>query len=341
MGSGGGGGGGGGGVTTIASGTVLPTTCTPGDLTANGLWVDLDAEELYVCTASDTFTPTKDIESDTLETVTQRGNTSTGNDETNPFQILGTGVNSGVGHEFFVSSGGDIMYRCLTNAGAGLCDKISQVFNTYRAGWKDNAGTERFLFDGSTGAITKMTVDHTSADVAVTRKIVVTLPLASCSDGTAASALNRPGDGATVPTPTCLDAGSVEAPHLSFSGSAVNSGSITFVIPPQFASLTSVDFTIRYASAAASPTGNVEWDISTVCRTVAESIDASFNAAQTITDAVAAQNILNDATQSSLTITGCAPGESMTTKISRDGTNDTNNDAALALIATWVFTGVE
>jgi len=341
MGSGGGGGGGGGGVTTIPSGTVPPETCTPGSLTANGLWVNTDTEELLVCTATDVLTSVKDIEADTLESVTARGNTSTGNDETNPFEIFGTGVNSGIGHQLFVSSSGDFVIRCLAAAGPNKCHKLSQVDDTFTAGYKDKDGTDRFLFDGTTGAITKMTVDVTSANVAVTRKIVVTIPLASCPSGTASGALNRPGNGATVPTPTCLDAGTLEQPHLSFAGGAVNAGSITFTIPPQFSSLTSADFSIQYFSSAASPTGNVEWDISTVCRAVTESIDASFNAAQTITDAVAAQNIQNTATQTGLTMTGCAPGERLTTLISRDGTNDTNNDAALALEATWTFTGVE
>lgn len=340
MGSGGGGGGGG-GVTTIPSGTDPPETCTPGSLTANGLWVNTDTEELFVCTATDVLTSTKDIEQDTLASVTHRGNTSTGNDETNPFEIFGTGANSGIGHQLFVSSSGDFVIRCKSAAGANKCHKLSRVDDTFTAGYEDKDGTERFLFDGTTGAITKMTVDHTTADVAVTRKIVVTIPLAGCPNGTAMSALNRPGNGATVPTPTCLDAGNVEAPYLSFAGGAVNAGSITFKVPSQFTSLTSVDFSIEHASAAASPTGNIEWDISTVCRAPGETINGTFNAVQTITDAAVAQNTYNTATQTSLTITGCAPGERMTTLISRDGTNDTNNDAAMAFEATWTFIGVE
>lgn len=337
----GGRGGSGSGVTSISSGTSLPATCTPGNLSANGLFLDTDSDELYFCSDTDTFVSVTDAEADTLATVTARGNTSTGNDDTNPFQIFGTGANSAIGHEFFVTSGGDLVYRCITSAGAGLCDQINQVEDTYRAGWSDQNGTESFLFDGTTGAITKMTTDFTTANVAVTRKIVVTVPLAGCPNGTATSALNRPGNGTTVPTPTCLDAGNVEAPHLSFAGGAVNAGSITFKVPPQFSSLTSVDFSIEHASAAASPTGNIEWDISTVCRAPGETIDGAFNAVQTITDAAVAQNTYNTATQTSLTITGCAPGERMTTLISRDGTNDTNNDAAMAFEATWTFTGVE
>jgi hypothetical protein len=84
---------------------------------------------------------------------------------------------------------------------------------------------------------------------------------------------------------------------------------------------------------AASPTGNVEWEIQTVCRAVGESWDAAFNAAQTITDAVGSQNSLNDATQASVTTTGCAAGEDLSLRVSRDGTNDSNNDLAKMLSA--------
>jgi len=343
MGSGGGGGGGGGGVTTIPSGTVPPETCTPGSLTANGLWVNTDTEELLVCTATDVLTSVKDIEADTLESVTARGNTSTGNDETNPFEIFGTGVNSGIGHQLFVSSSGDFVIRCLAAAGPNKCHKLSQVDDTFTAGYKDKDGTERFIFDGTTGAITKMTVDFTSANVAATRKIVVPIKLASCQNGTASGALDRPGNGVTVPTPTCLDAGSVEAPHLAFSGTAVNSGSFTVPIPPQFTSLTSMNATVRYAMASASPSGNVQWDMSTVCRAVGETIDGTFNTAQNVVDAVAAQNVKNDATQTGLTITGCAPNEDLTFLLSRNGASgsDTNDDVAMAFFLIFEFIGVE
>ncbi|MBI4479428.1 MAG: hypothetical protein HY651_05355 [Acidobacteria bacterium] len=94
-----------------------------------------------------------------------------------------------------------------------------------------------------------------------------------------------------------------------------------------------VDITIRYVTVAASPSGNVEWEVSTVCRAIAESWDASYNPAQTITDAVGAQNQANDATQTNITMTGCAAGEDLMLRIGRDGVNDTNNDLAKMLYA--------
>lgn len=332
-------GGGGGGTTYASAGTSAPATCTPGGTYA--FFFDTDDVELYYCSATDTYTLVDPAEAQGLAEVTAINNTSTGNDETNPLEIFGSGGQAAYGTQSFTSSSGDIVIRCKTAAGVNKCDYFRQIDDTFRGGFKDKDGTERWVFDGTTGAVTKETIDLTSADVNVTRTIPVMITLAGCPDGTAVSALDRPGNGATVPTATCLDAGTVEQPYLSFSGSAVNSGTLHLQVPPQFSSLTSASFELLYASAAASPTGNVEWDISTLCRAVTEAIDASYNTAQTITDAVAAQNIRNLATQSSLTMTGCAPGEDLYILISRDGTNDTNNDAALAMRVTVAFTGVE
>lgn len=158
------------------------------------------------------------------------------------------------------------------------------------------------------------------------------LPVAGCNGGTAALMWDTPtGNAATAPTAACNDTGAIQRPTASFAGGAVNGFEYTFTLPADWDSGTAVEFIIRYVATAASPTGNVEWDVSTVCRAAGESWDGSFNAAQTITDAQAAQYVLNDATQASLTTTGCAAGEDMTVRIERDGTNDSSNDAALIL----------
>jgi len=140
------------------------------------------------------------------------------------------------------------------------------------------------------------------------------------------------GTGDTAPAAACNDAGSIQRPSADFAGGAVNSFERTIKLPTGTV-ITLMDVTIRYVTVAAAPTGNVEWDVSTVCRAVGESWDASFNAAQTITDAVGSQNALNDATQTTLTSTGCAATEDLTIKVSRDGVNDTNNDLAKMLHA--------
>lgn len=160
----------------------------------------------------------------------------------------------------------------------------------------------------------------------VTLSSVIYIDAAACVGATASNNWDDAGTGDTAPTAACNDTGSIQRPSADFSGSAVNSFERTIRLPSDWTG--NVDVTLRYVSTAASPTGNVEWDISTVCRAAGESWDGSFNAAQTITDAQTTQNVLNDATQATVTMTGCAAGEDWTLKVSRDGTNDSSNDTA-------------
>lgn len=62
---------GGGGSGSLATGDALPLTCTPGG--ENGLFLDLDDEQLYACTATDTFVLVTLSEADTLQTAVNRG----------------------------------------------------------------------------------------------------------------------------------------------------------------------------------------------------------------------------------------------------------------------------
>jgi len=161
----------------------------------------------------------------------------------------------------------------------------------------------------------------------------ILLDFASCVG--AAAFINWDDDGAagTEPTAACNDTGAITRPSADFAGGAVNTIQRTIKVPSDWDSGSAVDIVIRYVTVAAGPSGNVEFDISTVCNAVGASWDSAFNAAQTITDAVGSQNFLNDATQAGVTMTGCAAGEDLTIQVSRDGTNDTNNDLAKALYA--------
>lgn len=193
---------------------------------------------------------------------------------------------------------------------------------------------------GPMEADTTATLTNKSYNVGGTGNIFTTFDevigyFATCSGGSPALALDDAGTGDTAPTAACNDAGSIQRPSADYAGDAVNSLEITIPLPAGWNSV-ALGFDMWYATDAATPSGNVEWDISTVCRAVAEDWDGSFNAAQTITDAVGADEAINIASQASLTTTGCASSENLTVKISRDGTNDTNNDLAKALL--WRMT---
>ncbi len=193
--------------------------------------------------------------------------------------------------------------------------------------------TDTLVGRATTDTFTEKTYNVESSGNAFTDLIYITMPAAICNEGTAALNFNAPtGDAQTAPTEACNDTGTIQRPTASFAGGAVNGfQSDAIWLPTGWTG--NIDLTIRYVTTAASPTGNVEWDVSTVCRATGESWDAAFNAIQTITDAVGSQNQPNDATQSAITTTGCAAGEDLFIQVSRDGTSDTNNDAALMLSA--------
>lgn len=192
----------------------------------------------------------------------------------------------------------------------------------------DASGTE-FVGTTATQTLTNKTVDFEGTGNVITDVMTMQFDLASCVGAAAFIRWDDNATGVASPTAACNDTGTLQRPSADFSGSAQNEVERTFKLPLGWTG--NIDVIVRYVTPAASPTGNVEWEISTVCRAVGESWDASFNAAQTITDAVGFQNNLNDAAQTNITTTGCAAEEDMTIRLGRDGVNDTNNDLAKAL----------
>jgi len=211
------------------------------------------------------------------------------------------------------------------------CDHILKLASGKKREIQNSSSVAKFTLSESTGALTNVTLDVEATGNVLTTISYIYIHLASCIGATASNALNDPGNGATLPTAACNDAGTLQRPSSDYAGGAVNSAELILPLPPGWTG--NIDFVLRYLIDAASPTGNVKWDISTVCRAITEDWDAVFNTKQTITDAVAADEVLNDATQTSLTTTGCAAEEDMHVLVSRNGTSDSNNDTAKAL---WV-----
>lgn len=222
-----------------------------------------------------------------------------------------------------LQEGGNAVPNATDNLGFFAATSSSQM----RTVLNDETGTGVALFNDPQA----MTLNVESGTNAVTTVSKIIFDGASCVNSVATLNWDDDGSGGTEPTAACNDTGAITRPSANFSGSAVNTMERTIKLPSDWTG--NIDLAIRYVTTTASPTGNVEWDISTVCRAVGESWDAAYNTAQVITDAVGAQNALNDATQATVTTTGCAAGEDLSLRISRDGTSDTNNDTALMLHA--------
>lgn len=81
-----------------------------------------------------------------------------------------------------------------------------------------------------------------------------------------------------------------------------------------------LDATITWRTTLTS--GNVAWQLSTLCRANGEVDDVAWNTAQVITDTAAGTTLfLNTVTQTGVTTTGCAAGEKLRWKLVRNRTH--------------------
>jgi hypothetical protein len=90
-----------------------------------------------------------------------------------------------------------------------------------------------------------------------------------------------------------------------------------------------VDATIKWMTSATS--GDVVWQLATICVADAETDDPAFNTASTVTDTAKGTTLqTNDAAITTVTVTGCAAGELMHLKILRDAAHASDTLAATA-----------
>ena len=89
-------------------------------------------------------------------------------------------------------------------------------------------------------------------------------------------------------------------------------------LPSDFTS--TIDVRVKWFTAAI--VGDVVWQVATICVADAETADPAFNTASTVTDTAKGTTLqLNDASATSITVTGCAAGETLRLRIFRDADN--------------------
>lgn len=90
-----------------------------------------------------------------------------------------------------------------------------------------------------------------------------------------------------------------------------------------------IDAKLIWLSSTTS--GNVVWQVATICVATGETDDPAFNTASTVTDATqGTANQLNEAAITGVTTTGCAAGENLHLKVFRDPTNGSDTMAGTA-----------
>jgi len=152
------------------------------------------------------------------------------------------------------------------------------------------------------------------------------LPSAICNNTTPAS------HGWSFPTsnpgvPTCITGSNTQAGTMDFANSGSLSTQRNLKLPSDWTG--TIDAKFVWFTTATS--GDVVWQLATICVADAETSDPAFNTASTVTDTAKGTTLqLNDASITTVTVTGCAAGELLYLKLLRDSGHASDNLAATA-----------
>jgi hypothetical protein len=153
-------------------------------------------------------------------------------------------------------------------------------------------------------------------------------PAATLESAPAASvsSFNLPTTAAHA-VPTTKVGSNVVYATLDYADSASLSAQLAWLTPADWTS--TVDARLIWFTTATS--GNVVWQVSTICVADAETSDPALNTASTVTDAAKGTTLqFNEASITGVTITGCAAGEVMFIKVLRDSAHASDTLAATA-----------
>jgi hypothetical protein len=152
------------------------------------------------------------------------------------------------------------------------------------------------------------------------------IPAAICNNATPAS------HGWSFPTsnpgvPACHTGANTQLGTMDFADASNLSAQVHLKLPSDWSSTVDAKF-VWLTSATA---GDVVWQLSTICRADAEVAEAAFNTASTVTDTAKGTTLqLNDASITTVTVTGCAAGELLLLKVQRDSGHASDSLAGTA-----------
>jgi hypothetical protein len=191
------------------------------------------------------------------------------------------------------------------------------------------SGSGAVVTADSTTTKTNLTLDTEGTGNVFTSTHKTWFAAAGCNNATAASFWDL--GTSLAPTPTCKNSSSGNAQNASLDfpdSDGMYFGQTQMMLPEDFTG--TVDAKIKWMAAATS--GDVIWNVSTICVADGETDAPAFNTVSTVTDTAKGTTLqLNDAAITSVVITGCASGELMHIKISRDRT--TSGDTITGVVS--------
>jgi len=187
------------------------------------------------------------------------------------------------------------------------------------------AGTD-YSTPSSTDTLTNKTYNVASTGNAFTDTSKITLITAGCQNATAALFWDTPTTNPAVAA--CVTGTNTQKGVADFADGANSLSMQTgFLLPSDW--VAGIDAKLLWLSSVT--TGDVVWQVATICTADAETDDPAFNTASTVTDTTkGTTNQLNTATITGITATGCAAGEFMHVKVFRDPTHASDTMAGTA-----------
>lgn len=207
---------------------------------------------------------------------------------------------------------------------AAIAEQVRQNFNVLNT--RLAAVEAAYITASSTTTLTNKTLNAESTGNTVTLLFTDYWPAALCQNATASSDWSLPTSNPAVAA--CVTGTNTQKGVLDFADGANSlSAQRVYRLPADWTG--AVDITLTWLTSATS--GNVVWQVATICVADAETDDPAFNTASTVTDAAKGTTLqLNEAALSSITTTGCAAGEVLHLKVFRDPAHASDTVAATA-----------
>lgn len=189
-----------------------------------------------------------------------------------------------------------------------------------------NAVRDQFEAEpAATRTLTNKTLDVEGTGNSITTVSKVWLPAAACQNTTASLFWDTPTSNPAVAA--CVTGTNTQKGVADFADGSSLSMQQTLLLPSDFTG--AIDAKFKWLTSATS--GDVVWQIQTICVADAETDDPAFNTASTVTDTAKGTTLqTNDASITGVTATGCAAGELLHVKVLRDAAHASDSLAATA-----------
>jgi hypothetical protein len=213
--------------------------------------------------------------------------------------------------------------NCVVASVENDCDYSRWLLTGKTFTWWANDRTSpigRVTSAATSGSWTYMVLDTEATGNTLTTTSKVNFAPVGCSGTT--GTLNWDTNATLAPTATCT-AGSTNTTLIQGYADFPDSdgeyqGQQTFRLPADWSG--AIDLQLYWKAAATS--GDVVWQVQTMCTADAEIEDVAWNTASTVTDTAKGTTLqLNTAAITGLTATGCAAGELMHMKFMRQRTH--------------------